>query len=342
MIKKSIALLFIFYFSFSLVAQASEPDRIYSLIEKALVSGSQDEVITAFVRLSVSEKSINDKKRILVALASFEERCGLLLPAAKHFNEAAWLISSKRDDSLVLDAARCALVANDTEQADALVRSVLLASFDEPVLVRARVISAWIQLATGSRRDALALIRSYAANPAFSEWAPSLLFTLYWTENDTSARDVILNSWPQTPEASILRGEVSLATVPFWYLMDRSEQSVATFNKSVTPMNLHEETAEVQKATPLEQPHKITAETKSQSIQKKSGAFWQQVGFFKSKEYAMELVGKLSSLGFKPIIRSEVRPSGTLYHAVLVPEDETHSTAAHLKDAGFESYLVID
>lgn len=329
--KKPVVYLFLFFcFFVSLNAQNSKPDRVYALIEKALVSGSQDAVVSALVTLSVSEKLITDKKRVLVSLASFEERSGLLLPAAKHFNEAAWINSSKRDDSLVLDAARCALSANDTEQADSLVRSVLLSSFDDALLVRARVMAAWIQLAIGSRRDALELIRSYAVNPAFSEWAPSLLFTLYWTENDTSARDTLLASWPETPEAGITRGEISLATVPFWYLMDRNEKIIATFNHSVIPVNTREETTEVQKATPVEQTHTST------------GLFWQQVGFFKSKEYALELSGKLSSLGFKPVIRSELRPSGTLYHAVLVPEDEKHSTAAHLKNAGFESYLVID
>ncbi|HKL86850.1 MAG TPA: SPOR domain-containing protein [Treponemataceae bacterium] len=344
MIKKNITrAVFFLFFSLSLFAAGSETERVNALIEKSLVSGSVDQVITALVRLSVSEKLITDKKRILKALASFEERSGLFLPAAKHYNEAAWINAAKRDDSLVLDAARCALGANDMEQADALVRSVLLASFDDAILVRARVLAALIQLEIGNRRDALALISSYATNPAFIEWAPSLLFTLYWSENNVSARDSILSSWPQTPEAGIIRGEISLAALPFWFLMDRNEQSISSFNKTLTPLPSSSSPAVPIVTTQVEVPQTQTEVPSNQpKTSKTSESLWQQVGFFKNKEYAEELAGKLTSLGFKPLIRSEVRPSGTLYFAVLVPEDTSYSTAAHLKDAGFESYLVFE
>jgi cell division protein FtsN len=69
---------------------------------------------------------------------------------------------------------------------------------------------------------------------------------------------------------------------------------------------------------------------------------WQQTGFFKNREYAEDLSGKLEKLGFKPVIREEKRPSGTIYFSVLVPEDADRTAEKRLKDAGFESYLLID
>jgi cell division septation protein DedD len=69
---------------------------------------------------------------------------------------------------------------------------------------------------------------------------------------------------------------------------------------------------------------------------------WQQVGFFKSRENADELVARLEKLGFKPVVRGDKRPSGTVYFAVLVPEDKGRTVAGRLKDSGFESYLVTD
>ena len=73
-----------------------------------------------------------------------------------------------------------------------------------------------------------------------------------------------------------------------------------------------------------------------------SGQEWQQVGFFRNREYADELVAKLDKLGFHPVVRTETRPSGNSYYVVLVPEDRSRTAEGKLKDAGFESCLVTD
>jgi hypothetical protein len=65
---------------------------------------------------------------------------------------------------------------------------------------------------------------------------------------------------------------------------------------------------------------------------------WQQTGFFRNRENAESLAEVLRQRGFSPVVREDTRPSGTVYYAVLVPDDGT--TAARLKDAGIDSYPV--
>lgn len=333
----SIVLALFFILSPLLFAQ-EDLSRVNSLVESALSAGSRDEAITALGRYAAAEKSPAGRKKLLVVTASLEERSGLPIPAAKHYSEASWSDPAGQDYSLILAAARCFLSANETAQASSLVQSVLLSCFDEQTLIHARVMAGWINLSSGNHTEALALISSYAANPVFSDWAPALLFTLYWNGADPSARDRILSLYPVSPEAAVLRGEMTLSPVSFWYLMDRQTPMVAKFNAAV--------------ATPVSPVASLSLSTSSQTSSKASqsvaesevseGALWQQTGFFKNHEYAEELRSKLISKGFQASIRTVTRPSGTVYHAVLVPEDSAFKTAARLKDAGFESSLVVD
>lgn len=325
----------------------SESSRISKILESSLSAGSLDEVAGSLGAQAAAEKTASGKKTILTFLASLEERSGMLLPAAKHYSEASWSDPAARDYSLLLDAARCYLAANELSQASSLVQTVLLSAFDEQLLVRARCLAAWIQLAEGNEKDASALMLSYADNPAFSDWAPALLFTLYWSGLRPSAKDAILSSWPVSPEAAVLRGEAGVSPVSFWYLMNRSPSSVALFNSQAAPAETAGPPETV--SAPSSSSNAATASANSaasasSAVQagESSGLVWQQTGFFKNREYAEDLIKKLKSHGFEPIVRPVTRPSGTVYYSVLVPEDSSFNTAAKLKNAGFESSLVFD
>ncbi len=323
--------------------------------------GDEPAVRASLEKTITSLKGPVDLRFALVTLASYEERVGYPLEAARHYQSAASDLGT-RDDGLLLDAARCLLLANEVSSADAIVRSLLQSSFDERVTVRARVYSAWIQLAAGNRGEALAMMRSFAANPACAPYAPALLLTLWWSDADESAKSTLLARWPRSPEASCVRGEAMVGPSPFWYLMNRNESLVSAFAKegsvsltasikpaaTVSPSSAASpEDAGRANALPAGAGVKSGAAVKSDSAGKsdaglKPGASWQQVGFFKHEEYADELVSKLRDKGFSPIVRQTVRPSGNRYYAVLIPEDDARTTASRLKDAGFESYLVVD
>lgn len=310
-----------------------------------------------------------DRAAILSALADYEERSGNLADAARHFNEAAFADPTARDDGFLLDSARCLMASGDSVGADGLVRAVLLTCFDQAILVRARAYSAWIQLSSGDRAGALPLIRSYASTAAFSPYASALLFTLWWTDNDAVARKKLLDAYPASPEASIARGETRLSAAPFWFLMERSAEPVARFAKDGTASLPGAQPVAVsttlQTARPVDPPtaavptvptsatasvpasataqtNTANAPTATGTSSATAGGRWQQTGFFRVREYAEELRGKLKKAGFDAIIREEKRPSGTVYFSVLVPEGADRTVGDRLKDAGFESYLVTD
>ncbi len=337
-------------------------DRARKVIAAAIAREDRTKILASFESGAGQMTDPKDKKAVLAALASYEERMGLPERASRHYAAAANADPAARDDSLLLDAARAALSANDAKTADGYVRTVLVTCFDDRLLARSRVYAAWIELASGDAQGALSLIRSLSQGKGFEPWAPALLFTLWWSEGDSGAKDRLLSAYPQSPEAAVASGSMSLAAVPFWYLMGRNTASVEAFalagSKALPKdQNDHGSTA----VSPSLRPTNATAEGSPSRMSDdpvgpatagspaKVGAGtdsgsgeWQQVGFFKNREYADELVARLGKLGFKTVVRAEKRPSGTVYFAVLVPEDRDRNAAARLKDAGFESYLVSD
>jgi len=304
-------------------AQAAVPSPVDRILSASFALEDQAAVMASLTKAAAAQPPGDGRKQILAALAGYQERLGLFDAAAARFNEAAFALPV-RDDRLLLDAARCALSANNVEQADGFVRAVLLTNFDEQILLRARLYAAWIRLAADDRQNAFNLLRTYAKNDAFAPWIPSILFTLWWADNDGDARSRLLASFPLSHEAAIVRGEMSLAPASYWFLMGRPESLVTAFNHAGTALP----------PAPVPPPAAATPTT--------PGSLWQQAGFFKNREYAEELAAQLKKKGFLPVIRSETRPSGTVYFSVLIGEDALRTTGTKLKDAGFESYLVTD
>lgn len=326
-------------------AESPYSPAVRKALDAAFALEERDAVIASLVSGAGRQSLPADRQAVLAVLAGYEERIGLPAPASKHYSEAAWADPAARNDSLLLDGARCAFAAGDFAQADSLIRTVLLSCFDEKVLIRARVYSAWILLQGDGRKDALGLLRSYSANHAYADYAPQILFTLWWAESDRDARDRLLSSCPVSPEAGVVRGEMTLAPAAFWYLMERNADEVSGFAKkgiAVVPAaanvqpNAAPGNAVADPSPTNTAPGNVVADPPKSAS---STAAWQQVGFYRSREYAEELVARLREKGFDPVIRSETRPSGTVYHAVLVPEDSGRTMGSRLKDAGFESYL---
>lgn len=395
----------VLFISAAAFAESHYSPAVRQTLAAAYAQKDQASVIDSLVAAAAKAGAPADRKAILSSLADYEERSGLLSAASKHYNDAAFADPKTRDDAFLLDASRCAFASGDTSTADGFVRAVLLTCFEEKTLVRARVYSAWITLSGGddsqngavspsstapssaaassgaavsanSPASALSLIRSYAENPSFSSYAPALLFTLWWSSGDTDAKSKLLTSFPGSPEASVVRGDMSLSPTPFWYLMARDPSKVAAFanagtaslSATTTPessasgaSSSSADSASAGRAdsTPVGAPDKNaiadtssssdkTADSDKASVQPdkagsgSSSGIWQQAGFFRNRDNAEDLRSRLAKLGFKAVIREEKRPSGTVYFSVLVPGDAKGVTAARLKDAGFESYLVTD
>ncbi|ULQ60599.1 SPOR domain-containing protein [Brucepastera parasyntrophica] len=322
-----------FFLSFVPLFPEQYSVAVARILTSAFESGSPETIIPSLLAAANEITTPAEKKQLLAALAGYEERIGFLGEASQHFAQAAFADPEGRDDSLILDAARCALACNDISQAEGFVRAVLLTCFDEKILTRARVYSAWIQLASAADRDsAISLIKAYTQQPAYSDYAPGLLFTLWWSDNDKKAKDDLIRLYPESPEAAIINGNMELAPVSFWYLMERKQESPFP-QTAIQIAEVPGKVTDIQ--TVPEQPASAGPEAEKSDM-------WQQVGFFRSRENSEDLVRKLQSLGFKPFIRTTTRPSGTVYYQVLVPEDASHSTGARLKNAGFECFLVFE
>lgn len=338
------AILSLIFMVFSLpgvaAESASSPKSRSALLAEALGQGSPQSVVQALEK-AASEASGRDRSFFLAALADLEERMGNTAKAALRFREAAQADPTGSADSLLLDSARCLIESGDFAGADAAVRGVLLTSFDPSSLMRARVYAAWITLQTGDSEETLSMIRSMAENPQFAPWAPALWLTLWWSDSDTAARDTLLARWADSPEARIASSKTLLSPSPFWYLMPRNEATVSAFAAAggaslKTPQVQPAETGVTEPAAVREDPPSVG------SSPSPAGRTWQQVGFFRNKEYAGDLVAALAKAGFAAEIHESKRPSGTVYFAVLVPDDEKKSVGSRLKNAGFESYLVTE
>lgn len=312
-----------------LCAQSVSPE-IQKMINSALTQKTAAAISEKLVAAAKQAKTTTDKQYALSVSASFLERSGNLTEAAESYRAAALADPTSRNDGLFLDSARCALAANDTDTASTMVRSVLLTAFNDTVLLRARVYAAWIQLASGDQKNALELLSTYAGNSQFEAYIPAILFTLWWGGGDSNANKTLQKRYPSSAEAAAARGEVSIGPSSFWYLMSRD---------GISPFVIEEIAASTTEKSPektIEHTHETTPNIPTATP---TGA-WQQTGFFQNSENAESLAARLRTLGFSPLIRKDTRPSGTVYFAVLIPDDGT--TAARLKDAGFESYLVTD
>lgn len=325
---------------------ASFSPAVTSVLDAAFASDEPDEIVGVLVAGAGKQAEPGDRRRILAVLASYEERLGQPASAAKHFSEAAWADPSARDDALMLEAARCYLCSGDAAQADSIVRSVLLSCFDESTLIRARLYSAWLSLSGDSRAQAIELFRGYTGNPAYRDYLPQILFTLWWAESDKGAADRLLSSWPGTPEAAVVRGDILLSPSAFWYLMERNGIEGFVPSAPAAKAGGSGDAASAGgsgDAGPLADgsgdSSASTADFAGSAEYPAGETSFRQVGFFRTREYAEDLVQKLKEKGFNPVVQSETRPSGTVYYAVLVAENGDRTTGDRLKDAGFENYL---
>ena len=316
---------------FPALLSAVSPE-IQKMVGQAFAETKTENMERLLQKAAEKASAPDDRKYVYTALASLHERSGNFDQAFEQYQAAALAQPGNRDDSLFLDAARCAMITNNTDKAGEIVQSVLVTSFDDALLLRARLYSAWIELASGNRKNALAMLKSFAQNDVFEPYRPALLFTLWWSAGDVEAGKSLQTRYPKSPEAAAVRGDMLVGPSPFWYLMSRD--GLAAF---AVPELTSSDTA-----TPAvsKEPERVISETPVVSGKPVEGSVWQQTGFFKNRENAESLAEVLRQRGFSPVVREEKRPSGTVYFAVLVPDDGT--TANRLKEAGFESYSVRD
>ena len=331
-------------------AEPSEPalqPAVQTLAQKAFAQKTDAAVRQVFEKNLATLPNAQAKVQALTLLADYEQHNGNYSNAADRYRQAAEFDTTDKKTSLLLDAVRVLLCGGSMDSARSLLSEIAAAlpvSDEDPYYRRAAVYDTWRLLAEDRADRAVPLITAYTKKKAFSEYHPALLFTLWWVNGDEDAKQRLLKDFPSGMEAAAVNGTVTVQPSTFWYLMPRSglaQKSAAGSTASKTGSSSEATKASVQSSAASK-----TEAASAQSSKPAAGsetqarAAYYQLGFYKTKKYAEALAADLQKKHFTPIIKEEMRPSGTVYFAVLVKENAAGDMGLRLKDAGYEAFPI--
>ena len=331
-------------------AEPSEPalqPAVQTLAQKAFAQKTDAAVRQVFEKNLATLPNAQAKVQALTLLADYEQHNGNYSNAADRYRQAAGFDTTDKKTALLLDVVRVLLCGGSMDSARSLLSEIAAAlpvSDEDPYYRRAAVYDTWRLLAEDRADRAVPLITAYTKKKAFSEYHPALLFTLWWVNGDEDAKQRLLKDFPSGMEAAAVNGTVTVQPSTFWYLMPRSglaQKSAAGSTASKTGSSSEATKASVQSSAASK-----TEAASAQSSKPAAGsetqarAAYYQLGFYKTKKYAEALAADLQKKHFTPIIKEEMRPSGTVYFAVLVKENAAGDMGLRLKDAGYEAFPI--
>lgn len=391
--KKVLSFLWILIFATNIFSQVSKTNQVnqnsksaqsaqvkksaQALKNEALNQEAiQDSILYIKNNLSACE-TLADKRSILYFLGNLQEQLGLFSDASKSYASAAGITAGDAKnmkkvstEQLVLDAVRSSLNSGDWETAFSYLNSAVRSSKNPEILAYVNLYSVWSSLCKATNyeetQDSIQLLKAYSAMNSMSYVKPTILFTLWYLTEDNSYADELKKNFPLSPETGIVKGNVQIASVPFWYFVpknvnssdltladsDSADDSVAgTLGKAgglgdnggaeIADGKFSSEVKSSVKsgAKKIETDVKNQSGVKSYEREKKSGVK-EQLGLFREEKNAMELVEKLRAKNFDAYFYREKRSSGTTYFIVVVDEDEKLSLGQKLKNSGFDCYKI--
>ena len=312
-------------------AEPSKPalqPAVQTLAQKAFAQKTDAAVRQFFEKNLATLPNAQAKVQALMLLADYEQHNGNYSNAADCYRRAAEFDTTDKKTALLLDAVRVLLCGGSMDSARSLLSEIAAAlpvSDEDPYYRRAAVYDTWRLLAEDRADRAVPLITAYTKKKAFAEYHPALLFTLWWVNGDEDAKQRLLKEYPAGMEAAAVNGTVTVQPSTFWYLMPKSMLAQQPKQSNPSP----------QPAATAAHPAKAAA---AEETHAKPTHY--QLGFYKTKKYAEALAADLQKKQFTPIIKEEMRPSGTVYFAVLVKENAVGDMGLRLKDAGYEAFPI--
>lgn len=287
---------------------------------------------------------VQDKRDLLVFTASLQERSGFYELAAKTYEKAAALQSSGTSESsasLVVNAARCALSMGNTQLADTYLSAVARTAVSAEVSSKIKLYAVWSWLSKitdeSSLHEPMVILKSYVDMKGMETVQSSILLTLWYLSGDESYSNKLRTAYPDSMETAVIQGRAQLLPTPFWFFLPR-KAAVPLLESESLSLNSAGTAGEKSGSNTLDQ------QNDQKAVEKKDEGstiiLHYQLGFFRNKENAQELVQRLQKAGFNPAVQEEKRQSGTIYYAVIVKENETNDMGARLKNSGFECYPV--
>lgn len=346
------------FFSFSIFAQ----NNAVLPVSKALDYETAEESISYLNKQIEKTEASSDKRILFVFKASIEEQASMYVDASKSYAKAAGLkitqeeinsfklpknakpeekivynILKKTSSILVLDAVRTALNAGEAATAKSYLNSSIRNSKDEKIQAKIKLYEVWASLCGEVKEDEfnsiVYLLKAYSGMPEMKSVRASVLFTLWYINDDADASKILRNEYPKSAETQIVTGQSQLMPTPFWFFVERKGSALTHAADNKAP-DANQKTSNIEVAKVKSEEQKSSADKSDEKIKR------QQVGLFGKKENAESLVERLKEKGFKANIEEEKRPSGNIYFIVTVDENTEGNMGLKLKTAGFDCYPI--
>lgn len=277
---------------------------------------------------------LKDKFDLLVFIGGVQEALGLFEKACNSYTSAyEYAVQASQKDSFVflIKAARCALSYGENQRADTYLAKAARFSLDEEYTSKVKLYAMWSWMSKIENEKALyepiVILSSYVDLKGMESVQSSILLTLWYITGEEEYRTKLLNLYPSSAETAVVKGNAQLMPSPFWFFLPQ---------KAVLPDS---ETTTLKNTTDVEYSVNIQEEKlEEESIDIQ----YYQLGFFRDKDNAQNLVKRLENARFIATIQEELRASGTTYYVVIVKENSSQTMGAELKNAGFESYPVYE
>ncbi len=345
--KKLLVFLISILTIFSLSAQVSVNTAQLTAKEAAKKDSLTDAI--AYLKKQVPTLTLAAEKRAGYAfLGSVQEQMGLYADAQKSYVAAAGIAAGdaagmpkKSNEQLVLDAVRCALSCGDSATADSYLNSAVRNSKSETIQAYVKLYEQWSALCKVQKESELtepiAMLKTYADLPSMKKTAPAVLLTLWHVSGEQSYADKLKKSYPNSPEAAVVKGAIQQLPQPFWYFVPRLGSAIPEIEQEPVTYQQSPDEKPVSVAAAAAPSSDAKAEKTAES-EKQEKPLHQQLGLFRDEANAKGLVEQLKKKGFTARITSEKRPSGTTYYLVIVDENKDGSMGKELRNAGFECY----
>ncbi len=363
-----------FLAAFAFAAEKSASYTAAQLREKALSQDSVQEGI-AFIQEHVEQCATSaDKRSSLYFLGTLQEQLGIYSEAGRSYAKAASIAASDASgmekvssEQLVLDAVRCCLNSGDWETADSYLNSAVRSSKDKKVLAFVNLYSVWSALCKAQNyseaSDSIDILTAYASMSSMEYVRPAVLFTLWFLTDKKEYSEALRKKYPLSAEYAVIKGDVQIANVPFWYFVprsvypksgfaeteytDSSEKASSSDGKTGTESkSSQDKKSSVDKKAPEEKTSSAKAPSSSGKANPPAGAevlgskVRYQAGFFGVKANAQDLIDRLKKKGFDAYCYTETRASGKTYYVVVVDENKAGNVSQKMKAAGFDNYPV--
>lgn len=369
-LKKLTAFLTIFLLASALFAADLPEDSVTAKMDElkktAQTASTAEQKVTAYSQLASLQEQLGfytDAKNSWSLAANYS--------AAVKVSQGN---ASSAAEAPLLGAVRCALSTGDTASADYIMSTAFLQEVSAETQAYVKLYAVWSWLCKVETIEELAqpvsVLQNALLQSSMQTVKPVLLLTLWYLTGDQTYAAQIHDSFAGSPEDAVANGGAVIMPAPFWYFVPAarpeqaaSREATSVYSGSTASSSAAGSTTTASSTTGSANAAKTTAESGSTAVATDSrsagtatasgttgttGAasgdsskvVYQQLGFFRDKANAQSLVDRVAKSGFKAEIREEKRASGTMYYAVVVPENADETIGQQLKNAGYECYPV--